>query len=146
MTRFLEAWKAPFTLEGSEMLARRKRVRERGTWSVLKLDSRPERVLEQGSPKVRCINNHTVSIQQLTVFRWFVSKTKSIGPPGRLTLGAGIQGRHSQTRLPLAKFLQPSRVIPTPKSLHSTQNSEEPFQALSTRLSFCHERRNLGPR
>ena len=51
MTRFLEASKAPFALEGSEMLARRKRVRERGTWSVLELDSRPERVLEQGSPK-----------------------------------------------------------------------------------------------
>ncbi len=73
MTRFLEAWKAPFAMEGSEMLARRKRVRERGTWSVLELDSRPERVLEQGSPKVRCINNHKVSIQQLTVFLGLVS-------------------------------------------------------------------------
>ena len=75
MTRFLEAWKAAFALEGSEMLARRKRVRERSTWSVLKLDSRPERVLEQGAPKVRCINNHTVSIQQLTVFLGLVSNT-----------------------------------------------------------------------
>ncbi len=74
------------------MLARRKRVRERGTWSVLELDSRPERVLEQGSPKVRCINNHRVSIQQLTVFLGFVSKMKSIGPPGRLTLGLGSRG------------------------------------------------------
>ncbi len=46
MTRFLEALKAPFALEGSERLARRKRVRERGTRSVLELDSRPERVLE----------------------------------------------------------------------------------------------------
>ena len=81
MTRFLEALRAPFALEGSEMLARRKRVRERGTWSVLELDSRPKRVLEQGSPKVRCINNHTVSIQQLTVFLGLVSKTQSIGPP-----------------------------------------------------------------
>ena len=75
MTRFLEAWKAAFALEGSEMLARRKRFRERGTWSVLELDSRPERVLEQGSPKVRCINNPTVSIQQLTVFLGLVSNT-----------------------------------------------------------------------
>ena len=75
MTRFLEALKGPFALEGPEMLARRKRVRERGTWSVLALDSRPERVLEQGSPKVRCINNHTVSIQQLTVFLGLVSNT-----------------------------------------------------------------------
>ena len=119
------------------MLARRKRVRERGTWSVLKLDSRPERVLEQGSPTVRCITNHTVSIEQLTVFRWFVSKTQSIGPPGRLTLGAGIQGRHSQTRLPPANFLQPSGSIPTPKPLHSTENSEEPrlevYQVMSER-------------
>ena len=92
MTRFPEAWKAPFALEGSEMLARRKRFRERGTGSVLELDSRPERVLEQGSPKVRCINNHRVSIQQLTVFLGFVSKMKSIGPPGRLTLGLGSRG------------------------------------------------------
>ena len=81
MTRFLKAWKAPFAMEGSEMLARRKRVYERGTWLVLELDSRPGRVMEQGSPKVICISNHTVSIQQLTILLGFVSKTKSIGPP-----------------------------------------------------------------
>ena len=81
MPRFLKAWKAPFAMEGSEMLARRKRVYERGTWLVLELDSRPGRVMEQGSPKVICISNHTVSIQQLTILLGFVSKTKSIAPP-----------------------------------------------------------------